>query len=482
MKKHVWLLVIALLATILIFSTAVAMAASAPVEGASLHSLGDTSPAMAGAGGGCTIGTWTTVASLNTARSRPSTAYFPPNGNFYTLGGEATGGNRAIPIEEYDPVANTWTNRANLLTGVSNTGSATVGNYIYVPGGYTGAATNTMQRYDPVADSVTNMAALPGAVFANAVVALGTNVYVLGGSATGVAGTTNYIYDTVADSWSSGAAVPVATNYPAAATDGTYLYLLGGGTTGADMNNVQRYDPVANSWMAMTPMTTARGGPGAFFDGQNIWAIAGGWATYLTSTEYWDGAAWNAGPAVSAGVRTLGAAFGDNLGLKAGGWAGAYIATAETISIVCAQPAAPGIAVDKSPISQTVITNGPANFTITVTNTGDVALANVTVSDPLVPACDNAIGTLPISGSVSYGCQDPGVTASYTNVVTVTGVYTVDQITVSDTASAFVNHVSPTSVGLSGFGGNAEASLLPFILLVVVLAGMGLFIYRRRIA
>lgn len=145
-------------------------------------------------------------------------------------------------------------------------------------------------------------------------------------------------------------------------------------------------------------------------------------------------------------------------------------------------PAAPGIAIDKAPISQTVVTNGNANFTITVTNTGNVALANVTVSDPLVSACDNAIGTLAVSGTVSFGCQDTGVTASYTNVVTVTGVYTGGQVTVTDTASALVNVTSPTSVDLSGFSGNGEASVLPFIALLVVLAGFGALIYRRRVA
>lgn len=477
MKKHVvWLVFVALILT-----TAVALAANEPSASATLNSVGTSSPAFAGSGGGCTIGTWQTVASLNTPRSRPSTAFYPPNGNFYTLGGEATGGNRNIPIEEYDPVANTWTDRANLLTGVSNTGSATVGNYIYVAGGYNGAGVSNMQRYDPVANSVSNMAAMPAANFANAVVSLGTDVYVLGGNSAGGAGTTNYIYDTVADSWSSGAAVPVATNYPAAASDGTYIYLIGGGTTGADMNTVQRYDPVANSWTALTNMTTARGGPGAFYDGQNVWAIAGGWTGYFTSTEYWDGAAWNAGPAVSTGVRTLGAAFGNGMGVKAGGWAGAYVGTAETIDINCGPPAVPGIAVDKSPASQNVTTNGIADFTITVTNTGNVDLGNVSVSDPLVPACDNAIGTLPISGTIQYACQDVNVTGSYTNVVTATGAYTVSQITVTDTASALVVYTSPTAVDLSGFSGNANSSVLPFVTLLVILAGIGAIIYRKRL-
>ena len=74
-----------------------------------------------------TIGLWTVVQSLNTARSRPGAAYFPGNGKFYVLGGEASGSAREIPIEEYDPDTDTWTDRSHLRVGVSNTGAAQVG-------------------------------------------------------------------------------------------------------------------------------------------------------------------------------------------------------------------------------------------------------------------------------------------------------------------------------------------------------------------
>ena len=112
--------------------------------------------------------------------------------------------------------------QANLLTGVSNTGAATVGNYIYVPGGFDGVSGLTsMQRYDPVANTVTAMAPMPTGNFAHAVAAQGTKIYVLGGAVDGFAGTTNLIYDTVANTWSTGAAVPTAVQYPAAASDRT---------------------------------------------------------------------------------------------------------------------------------------------------------------------------------------------------------------------------------------------------------------------
>src|SRR5262245_5044113 len=226
---------------------------------------------------------WEHAGTLSNARSRLGMAFFPGNGRFYVLGGESTAGNRAIPIEEYNPATNTWADKSMLSPGVSNTGAARVGNYIYVPGGFDGVSGLTsMQRYDPVANTVTAMAPMPAGNFANAVAAQGTKVYVLGGSSTGAAGTTNMIYDTATNTWSTGAPLPTAVQYPAAASDGTYLYAIGGYTP--DMNILQPYGPDANTWTARATMGAARGGPAAFFDGSQVWAVAGGWTTYLTGT------------------------------------------------------------------------------------------------------------------------------------------------------------------------------------------------------
>jgi hypothetical protein len=57
-------------------------------------------------------GSWTPVPTVVTARSRAGLAYFRANDKFYMVGGEATGGNRNIPFEEYNPAANSWTSRA----------------------------------------------------------------------------------------------------------------------------------------------------------------------------------------------------------------------------------------------------------------------------------------------------------------------------------------------------------------------------------
>src|SRR5262249_22499995 len=54
----------------------------------------------------------------------------------------------------------------------------------------------------------------------------------------------------------------------------------------------------------------------------------------------------------------------------------------------------PAITIAKDPEAQTIAKGGTATFAITVTNTGDVALTNVMVSDPATLDCARAIGTL----------------------------------------------------------------------------------------
>jgi uncharacterized repeat protein (TIGR01451 family) len=81
----------------------------------------------------------------------------------------------------------------------------------------------------------------------------------------------------------------------------------------------------------------------------------------------------------------------------------------------------PAISIVKAPKSQSSTNGGTATFTITVTNTGDVTLSDVTVTDPLSPDCDRSLGALDAGKSTSYTCSKPNVTAGFTNVATATG-------------------------------------------------------------
>jgi uncharacterized repeat protein (TIGR01451 family) len=142
----------------------------------------------------------------------------------------------------------------------------------------------------------------------------------------------------------------------------------------------------------------------------------------------------------------------------------------------------PGLDIDKSPDSQDVVTNGNADFTITVTNTGTLTWDDVTVTDAAVPACDNNFTALAPGAVETYNCTDVGVTASYTNTAVAVGTITGGP-TATESDSAVVNVVPPTSVSLSDFGGdnmNTTTGWVVAALGVGLAAGFFVFTRRRR--
>lgn len=98
-------------------------------------------------------------------------------------------------------------------------------------------------------------------------------------------------------------------------------------------------------------------------------------------------------------------------------------------------PPVQGLAIDirkqaEGPDSRTFASGSAVPFTIVVTNTGAANLANVSVSDPVTPVCNNTIGGLAAGASVTYTCTVPNVTTNLATVATVTGSR--DGVTVTD--------------------------------------------------
>jgi len=87
----------------------------------------------------------------------------------------------------------------------------------------------------------------------------------------------------------------------------------------------------------------------------------------------------------------------------------------------------PAITIAKGPDLQTIPSGGTATWTITVTNSGDVALTNVRVTDAEAPGCARTQADLPAlasmapGASVSYSCSRANVGANFTNVAVATG-------------------------------------------------------------
>ena len=105
----------------------------------------------------------------------------------------------------------------------------------------------------------------------------------------------------------------------------------------------------------------------------------------------------------------------------------------------------PKISIQKGPDSQTVLKGATASFTISVTNSGNVTLTNVRVTDALAPGCARTSTDIPALASmapgaiVTYTCTLANVAASFTNSATATGTPPAGaDVTATDTANVTV--------------------------------------------
>lgn len=112
---------------------------------------------------------------------------------------------------------------------------------------------------------------------------------------------------------------------------------------------------------------------------------------------------------------------------------GTSINSVHAICVVL-DPLPAGIDITKTTDDSEVTPGGTATFTITVTNTGQVPLTDVVVTDEQTPSCDFSAGdmttvpggafdgTLAVGESFSYTCTTDALTASFVNTADVVGV------------------------------------------------------------
>ncbi len=122
----------------------------------------------------------------------------------------------------------------------------------------------------------------------------------------------------------------------------------------------------------------------------------------------------------------------------AGIFAAATISSDATAARQRVAPSHPAISIVTSPNSQTIAPGGTATFTITVTNTGNATLTDVTVTDPLSRNCNRSLGTLVIGARRSYICTRTNVPGDFQNAATATGKPTTSATTVQATDHATV--------------------------------------------
>ena len=225
---------------------------------------------------------WTRKADMPTARAALSTSVV--NGKIYAIGGTNRNGFLST-IEEYDPATDKWAIKADMPTARSGFSTSTVGGKIYAVGGLAmigkpdedGRGANTayplaVEEYDPIANTWTKRADMPTARGGLSTSAINGRLYAMGGSRMPGAkiimgGKAKAIerperrkmlvfssieeYDPAADKWTKKGDMPVAKHsFSAVVVDGK-IYVIGGSeddATSASMHvagisTVEEYTP-----------------------------------------------------------------------------------------------------------------------------------------------------------------------------------------------------------------------------------------------
>lgn len=194
-------------------------------------------------------------------------------GKIFVFGGVSVDGDSMSydRVYMYDPATNQWTPRARMPLGLYVLKAHTVGDKIYVFGGYGASGLdNSVQEYDPANDSWTKKSPMPTYRYIFMSEVVNGKVYVIGGQGTVDDGPWESkkpwaykdhveIYDTQTDSWTTGKSAPVVLAAAASGTMDGKIYIFGG-ATGSAQSYTYVYDTVSDSWAQQSSSPIERDG------------------------------------------------------------------------------------------------------------------------------------------------------------------------------------------------------------------------------
>jgi len=225
---------------------------------------------------------WTEKADMPTARAFLATSVV--DGKIYAIGGETSwGGTQLAAVEAYDPVSNTWTRKADMPTA-RDTETSAVNGIIYAIGGYrNGAAISTVEAYDPVTDTWAKKANMPTARTLHSTQTINGKIYVMGGQtmSTFAAFSTVEVYDPETDTWARKGDMPVPRIFYTSVVDDK-IYGFGGRATrgGPPLSSVFEYDTVTDTWAEIGNLPVNNGSPQVSTVGRRIYVMGGSSADY----------------------------------------------------------------------------------------------------------------------------------------------------------------------------------------------------------
>jgi N-acetylneuraminic acid mutarotase len=198
--------------------------------------------------------TWTRKADLPTSRHFLAAAAV--DGIIYVVGGTGAGvpGAAVLPVAAYNPQTDPWTNGANILTGRGTLAACAVNGIIYAIGGSDGSTDfAAVEAYDPKSNQWTRKRSMPQPRwFVTASVANG-RIYVF-------KGTDTFAYDPNSDQWTTKANFSPSSKGLMSATVDGIIYLFGGASSDwyTSYDFTQAYDPAQDRFTARRKMLRIR--------------------------------------------------------------------------------------------------------------------------------------------------------------------------------------------------------------------------------
>lgn len=202
------------------------------------------------------------------------------NGEIYVIGGFDERSVIVTDVEVFNPQTSTWRRAPPLPQPLHHVNVGAARGRIYVVGALQGVgfvATGVTLEYDPVANSWTNRAAMPPGSErgGSGVAVIGDRIYVAGGLRSGGSVDSFSVYDPASNSWQTLQNMPTARDHLVAAEFNGVLYAIAGRNAGGLRSETEAYNPATATWSARRPIPTARGGcAGATVSGRII--VVGG--------------------------------------------------------------------------------------------------------------------------------------------------------------------------------------------------------------
>ena len=259
---------------------------------------------------------WMPRTNMPTARFQFGTCVV--DGKVFAIGGEVDkfGDTSIATVEMYDPKTDTWERKADMPTARAGMSTLVVDGKIYAIGGgqgkkhrlrrgwgHSGKLLPTIEMYDPVTDTWTQKADMPVPRSSNSTCIMDGKIYIIGGVA---ANRKQWrldnvdIYDPATDTWTEAKSMNHARGGASVSVVNGKIYVMGGvgwpqipNHPGPFLSSVEVFNPETNHWKEVAEMPTPKGFHTASVIDGKIYVIGGGFRgddqfKYLSTVEVYD--------------------------------------------------------------------------------------------------------------------------------------------------------------------------------------------------